>query len=84
MNVYSVPLDTIRDGYNELGRQVTIALQTQQGDAARLQERHRDCQHLLGILSQVCIYQQSGSAFTDPFALACCIIFFRRAFNNSK
>lgn len=48
-----IPLETIRAGYNELGRLVSVALHTQQGDAARLGERRRDCLHLLQLCHQV-------------------------------
>lgn len=48
-----IPLETIRAGYEELGQAVLVALRTQQGDAARLGERRRDCLHLLQLCHQV-------------------------------
>ncbi|KAG6906726.1 hypothetical protein DXG01_012416 [Tephrocybe rancida] len=50
MNV-SLPVSTIRSGYAELGRQVTTALRTQRGDAARLEQHCSDCTRLLEILT---------------------------------
>lgn len=48
-----IPLDTIRAGFHELGRYVTISLRTQQGDAARLGHCRHDCLHFLQLVHQV-------------------------------
>ncbi|PPQ99689.1 hypothetical protein CVT26_009115 [Gymnopilus dilepis] len=41
-----IPLDTIRLAFKELGRRVTTDLHIQVGDAARLDERKRECLNL--------------------------------------
>ena len=50
-----IPLNTIRAGFQELGRLVTVALRTQMGDAERLGERREDCLRLLALAQQVSI-----------------------------
>ena len=48
-----VPLYTIRIAFTELGRRVSLALRTQLGDTARLQDKHSHCQRLLSLIFQV-------------------------------
>jgi hypothetical protein len=63
LELIPIPLDTIHAGYAELSRLVHTALRTQQGDAARLGERRRDCLHMLQLALQVLVYPhfQTGS-----------------------
>lgn len=53
IEVIPIPLDTIRTGFHELGRHVSISLRTQQGDAARLGRSRHDCFHFLQLVHQV-------------------------------
>lgn len=48
-----VPLYTIRTAVTELGHRVSLALRTQLGDRARLQNERTHCQRLLSLVSQV-------------------------------
>ena len=47
-----VPLETIRRAFRELGHMVTTDILTQMGDAARLNERKRECGNLLQLVRQ--------------------------------
>ncbi|KAG9221975.1 hypothetical protein CCMSSC00406_0009183 [Pleurotus cornucopiae] len=47
-----MPVETIRLAFEELKRAVTVDLNTQRGDAARLDERKRHCLRLLHLLNQ--------------------------------
>ncbi|KAG6852689.1 hypothetical protein C0991_009875 [Blastosporella zonata] len=59
-----LPLDTIRTGYYELGRQVDVALRTQRGDAARLSRHRQDCFRLLNVATQHAVLFSAGELNT--------------------
>jgi hypothetical protein len=67
---HSIPAQTIRAAYTEIGRRVNTALRTQVGDAARLGEQRRECLRLLTLVGQVslCIQLISGASHS---LLAC-------------
>ncbi|KAG2750290.1 hypothetical protein P692DRAFT_20921336 [Suillus brevipes Sb2] len=47
-----LPLETIRQGYNELGHHTHVVLRTQLGDSARLNAAKRECLRFIGIVEQ--------------------------------
>lgn len=49
-----LPLETIRQAYNELGHHIHIVLRTQLSDGARLNAAKRKCLRFLGVVEQVC------------------------------
>jgi hypothetical protein len=55
---HSIPAQTIRAAYTEIGRRVNTALRTQVGDAARLGEQRRECLRLLTLVGQVSLCVQ--------------------------
>ena len=60
----TVILDSIATAFNRLKDDVRIALHTQIGDAAQLEERIRACSRLLVQVNQVCKFKIcSGSRF---------------------
>jgi hypothetical protein len=48
-----LPLNNIRMAYHQLGHRVLVALRTQLGDSARLQEHANECYQLLSMVEQV-------------------------------
>jgi hypothetical protein len=48
-----LPLETIRQGYNELGHHTHVVLRTQLGDSARLNAAKRECLRFIQIVEQV-------------------------------
>lgn len=52
-NLPSLPLTTLRQAYYELGRRVDIALHTQIGDHARLNEQKNEVMRLVASIEQV-------------------------------
>lgn len=61
-----MPVETIRLAFEELKRAVTVDLNTQRGDAARLDERKRHCLRLLHLLNQVrCATTPTAIILTD-------------------
>lgn len=50
------PLETIRQAYHELGRRVDVALHTQIGDHARLDEQRRQALSLMASIEQASFF----------------------------
>lgn len=70
------PLETIRQAYHELGRRVDVALHTQIGDHARLDEQRRAAMSLMASVEQVSFYVPSHEIYVNFFflrlAFHCC------------